>query len=165
MITQHTKIYNGKGYTFTTGIDETGKAPIQIVPDHAHERTGQTYKRVFSSLYIKGDTSNDGNPIYAVTVWEEQHFDNKGNKIASYTKEESHRTSAAEFPLFVQSLLPMLEGSIYNGAVAGGSNADSIFLGHPNNRPFLPDGTFDPIEVTTAPTYDYHPPSEDPLNP
>lgn len=37
-------------------------------------------ERVFSSLYIKGDTSNDGNPIYAVTVWEAGIRGNHPNK-------------------------------------------------------------------------------------
>jgi hypothetical protein len=167
MITQHTKKYNGKAYTFTTGI-ENGKAPIAIIPGQVHGRTGQEYKLVFKSLFIQGDTQDAGNPIYAVTEWEEQHFDNNGNKIASYTKTEQHRTNDAEFPVFIANILPLLQGSIYNGPVRGGVNADSAFLGYNTKPAFGANGAFIPDEITEAPTYDYHPKptiNEDPLSP
>jgi hypothetical protein len=157
MITEDRFTRNNKAYTALTGIAE-GKAPNCFIPDDVHERTQQPYKLVLESINISCDIHQQGQPVSMVATWAQIHYDNAGNVIASYTHKEPHTLTPEEVQEFTQGFLPMLQPSIYNGAIRGGKSEHGILLGH-NTQPLfdatgarIADSAYD---TTSAPDYGY----------
>jgi hypothetical protein len=156
--TRHNKTYKA----FLGIDDETKNAPIAIVPSFPHPVSGQVWELVLSDLHIKCDTARRGTPIQIHTVWEERHYDNNGNLINSHSHPRVHSTAAWELPLFFSKFMPLLQPSVYNGAIRGGKNAFEPFLGQ-NAYPLFDSVTGARIpdsadNTDKAPSYTYNTP-------
>jgi hypothetical protein len=157
MITEERFTRNNKGYIALKGIEE-GKAPNAIIPDSVHDRTQQPYELVLGGISISCDIHQKGQPVSMVATWAQVHYDNAGNVIASYTHKEPHTLTPEEVQEFTQGFLPMLQPSIYNGAIRGGKSEHGILLGH-NTQPLF-DATGQRIadesyDTSQAPDYGY----------
>jgi hypothetical protein len=159
MITEQLFTRNNQAYKALRGIDETtGEAPNLIIPQQAHAVKQQPYDLVLESIVIQCNTTQTGrgSVISMAANWQERQYDNAGNVIASYVKNESHVLTPEEVQEFTSMFLPMLQPSIYNGAVRGGQSEHSIFLGQTDEPLFLPDGSENTEAATDkAPAYQY----------
>jgi hypothetical protein len=159
MITELLFTRNNQAFKVLQGIDEvTGEAPNLMIPQHTHPVKQQPFDLVLKSITVNCDTKQGGRgtPIEMVATWEERQYDNAGNLIASYVKKESHNLIREEVQEFTAMFLPMLQPSIYNGAVRGGQSEHSIFLGQTDEPLFLADGSVNTIAITDkAPVYKY----------
>jgi hypothetical protein len=159
MITELLFTRNNQDFKALQGIDEvTGEAPNLIIPHHTHPGKQQPFDVVLKSITVHCDTQQGGRgtPLEMVATWEERQYDNAGNIIASYVKPEKHILIPDEVQEFTAMFLPLLQPSIYNGAVRGGQSEQSIFLGQMDEPLFNPDGSINTTAITDkAPVYKY----------
>lgn len=152
MITKHTKTYEGKQYTFHTGLDEQGNAPIRIDYGHVSEDKKQPQRAIGRRVLIELD--DDGIPVEVYTTLEHQQFFNDGSLARGVCVPEPFRMADEELPEFQAMFGRAFQQHIYNIFARGGKHKGSIGLGQNANPPFV-DGAFVPDEVSAPGTFTY----------